>query len=91
MGGGIDVIEVKVGKDIGVKLMATGSAKDLTNDVLCIVNAVYNSINQRNEMDAKIFRLLVGIEFCNEEFWNRKPDGTAISIAVPKKEDPEVE
>ena len=85
------MIEGKVGKDIGVNIVATGSTEDLTNDVLCIVNAVYNSMNQRNEMDAKIFRLLVGLEFCNEEFWNMKPDGTAISIAVPKKEDPEVE
>lgn len=85
------MIEGKVGKDIGVQLVATGSAEDLTNDVLSIINAVYNVMNQRNEMDAKIFRMLVGLEFCNEEFWNFKPDGAAISIAVPKKEDPEVE
>ena len=30
------MIEANVGKDIGVQLVATGSAKDLTNDVLCI-------------------------------------------------------
>lgn len=85
------MIEGKVGKDIGVQLVVTGSAEDLTNDVLGIINAVYNSIKQRNELDSQLFRILVGLEFCNEEFWYFKPDGTAISIAVPKKEDPEVE
>lgn len=85
------MIEGKVGKGIGVKIVATGSARDLTSDVLYIINAVYNSMKQRNEMDAKTFKLLVGLKFCSEEFWNMKPDGTAISIAVPKKEYPEVE
>lgn len=85
------MIEGKVGKGIGVNIVATGSTKDLTNDVLCIINAIYNSISQRDQMDAKVFRMLVGLEFCNEEFWNTKPEGTAVSIAVPKKEDPEVE
>lgn len=85
------MIEGKVGKDIGVNIVATGSVEDLTNDVLCIVNAVYNSMKQRKEVDAKIFRLLVCLKIWDVEFWNMKPDGTAISIAVPKKEDPEVE
>lgn len=85
------MIECKVGKDCGVKVMATGSTKDLANDVLCIMNAIHNSIKERDPNDADMFRVLVGFRFVDEEFWDLHPNGIAVSTAVPKNDEPEVE
>lgn len=85
------MIEGKIGKECGVQIMATGSVQDLANDVLCIMNGCYQSIKQRDQQEAELFRLMVGLQACNDGFWSIRPDGTAVSIAVPKKEEPEVE
>ena len=85
------MIEGKVGKECGVQIVATGSTQDLANDVLCIMNGVYQSIKQRDPQEAELFRLMVGLQACNDGFWAIQPEGTAVSIAVPKKEEPEVE
>lgn len=83
------MIECKVGADVGCKITATGNAKDLANDVLCIINAIYNSLKDRDLIDAKTFRILIGLQFCNDSFWSIQPEGEKISIAIPRKKDPD--
>ena len=85
------MIECKVGKGCGCNIMANGSTKDLANDALFIINALYNSVKDRDPEDAEVFRILIGLKFCDDSFWHIQPEGEKISIAIPRKEDPEVE
>lgn len=83
------MIECNVGKDVGCKITAAGSTKDLAKDTLLIINAIYNSLKDRDPVDASMFRILIGLQFCNDSFWSIQPEGEKISIAIPRKKDPD--
>lgn len=83
------MIECKVGKEIGCQVQSIGSPMEHANDVLCIINAVYNAIKNNDPGGANCFRIILGLKLCDEGFWDINPDGTSISVAVPKKGDEE--
>lgn len=83
------MIECKVGKEIDCQIKSVGSPVEHANDVLCLINAVYNGIKNSDPDGATCFRIILGLELCNEGFWDINPDGTTISVAVPKKGDEE--
>jgi hypothetical protein len=85
------MIECKIGKDVRCNITASGSTTDLATDILLVVNAIYNSMKDRDPIDADMFRLLIGLQISSDSFWSIQPEGEKITIAIPRKKEPEVE
>ena len=83
------MIECKVGKEIGCQVQSIGSPMEYANDVLCIINSIYNAIKDNDPIGASCFRVMLGLNFCDERFLDTNPDGTTIAVAVPKDGDVE--
>lgn len=85
------MIECKIGKDCGVNIKMEGKVQDFACDVLCLVNAIYGRLSEQSKVGADAFKAMISLGVVGDELWNIKPEGTTISICIPKKGEPEVE
>lgn len=53
------MIEAKIGKEVGCVVQASGNVKEIAEDVLNLISAIYQDLRSRDPVDSMLFRIVL--------------------------------
>ena len=83
------MVILKVSDQKGVSVTLTGTAPDITRQVLMAIGSVYSSLKKQNEESAEFFQTHAVLVMLDREFWEiaarAEGDGIGMEMHIPVK------
>lgn len=83
-------IRCEVSDQAGVQIMAEGSLRDISSDVMVLINALYSDLLSSDKHEAGAFKFILtrAVNDANSPLWvPRKKDEGDLSIHIPLSPD----